>query len=330
MDIKSLQGLDPYYFIEVDGVELDNHFVQNISDFSFQFNEEGMDRCEITIGNLDLEHIDDPKFQEGARYKVKWGYVSGMSKARTVVLEEVQPDFNSGSFPTITLKCYDISAEMGTKKRTLKYKNDELNIRPNEIATQIAERNGLSIDTVEADPPMKEFNQAAVTDIEVLEELAKQAKAVGQGEGKAGFHVAVHDEILTFKPLQEEISQGPSYIFEYYPVADLKPVLMSFTPNTNGVGSRGKAEGVKKKTIDKEGEEKEVERNTENTGDRSTSGDKSVVHGDTESAEIEYDADEFTIDHEEPPDGASRSENKTEAEFVMYSGILQKWKEESK
>ena len=120
-------------------------FVEKIKDFSYRHSEEKDDEATIVIETVDANLPDKPEYQEGAKLKVVWGYITGItSQQRTVFIKDIIPTFGNNGI-TITIKAYDKFSK--AKQNTSKNIHENKTI--SDLAKDIADKNNLIFRGVE-------------------------------------------------------------------------------------------------------------------------------------------------------------------------------------
>jgi hypothetical protein len=92
-----------------------------IEDFAYKYKDQDGDTCDITIKASDPMAPDLEQFQEGAKWKVKWGYIGGQhSPTRTVIIKELIPTYDANGL-TLVIKFADRASYIKQNKANKTY-----------------------------------------------------------------------------------------------------------------------------------------------------------------------------------------------------------------
>lgn len=215
------------YFIEAEG-QIANDIARNITSFTYSQDAKGADTLTIVVANPDLTLIDDPRFQAGVRFRVRWGYPGDFSETRNVIISKAKPSFAKGT-PSITMVAFDLRVEINKKAKPFNWGNKS----SSDIAQAIAKRWGLGMvieDSKDARSNQQRTQPVGTTDIQYLMSLAD----------KINYDCYIDDTVLHYHP--KKYNDPPVLTFIYY-TSGVGTVL-SFDPEVKmskpqGAGVKG-------------------------------------------------------------------------------------------
>lgn len=187
--------------------------VADIVSFEYESTTKKMDKCVITLANENMKYANDPRFDREIRLRVKWGYPSGLSDLRTVVVVQIAPSISMG-VPTLVLTAYDTGQDLAqTGARNWGA------VPSSTIAREIARRHGLRAEVVNSNDARREHRtqSASTTDYEFLATLAD----------RINYEFCVENNVLRYVPINTGAS--PSHRFVYF--TDGTSILKSFSPS---------------------------------------------------------------------------------------------------
>jgi hypothetical protein len=172
-DYRSI--LAPYYEVWLGGRQLEGLENQLIRDVVYEDTSSGSDLLIITFQDPDFNIIDSPLVIKASPVKFVGGWLFDNKELFDGYIAQAEVDFPKDGVPTLTVTCMDKSYVMDRIERYEVYKD----MRYDQIATKIAQRNGLSIKTQPAPfdkkPSGKDrenVTQSQKTDIQFLTDLA--------------------------------------------------------------------------------------------------------------------------------------------------------------
>ncbi|MBW4643012.1 MAG: hypothetical protein KME23_08470 [Goleter apudmare HA4340-LM2] len=153
-----------------------------------------------------MEWMD--KFQLGDAVTIKMGYVDGLATVMNGEITALEPEFTSDRPPSLTVRGYDRRHRLqrGSKTRTFIKKKDS------DIASQIAGEAGLEAKVTDSKVIHEYILQANQTDLEFLQQRARQIND----------EVFVEDKTLFFRPVNNTGGQTLNLsleqdLLEFYP-----------------------------------------------------------------------------------------------------------------
>lgn len=207
----------PRFFIEANG-SLAADIAADITHFEYQDDEIKNTTLTIKVNNEGLKYIDDRRFNEGARFTVRWGYVNDLSPPRTFVISRAKPHFpKGGEVPIIEMVAYDLRSVVNKAINPKNYGK----ITSAKVAQKIAERYNLytEIEDSKDDRVQSRVQPGNVTDIQFLMELAK----------KLNYDFYIEERTLHFHP--KRFNLAPTLEFVYF--TDGKGTLIDFDPDVD-------------------------------------------------------------------------------------------------
>lgn len=171
-----------------------------------------MDKCVLIIENRDLRYSDDPRLDREIRFYLKWGYPSGLSETREMIVAQAAPSLSSG-VPSLTLTAYDAGQDLTTTGA-----RNWGAVSSSHIARQIAARHNLEAEVVDSNDARREhrLQTAQVTDYEFLARLADDIN----------YDFSIERGVLRFVPV--DTGALPHHRFVYY--VEGNSILKSFRP----------------------------------------------------------------------------------------------------
>jgi phage protein D len=152
--------------------------------------------------------VDDELFGVGNEVEVQMGYVD---KVETLLIGEItslEPEFQAGAPPTVTVRGYDRRHRLMRGRKTRSFTG----MKDSDIASQIANERGLTPDPTNTAVTLDYVLQHNQTDMEFLQDRA----------ARIGYEVAVEDKTLLFRPRQNTGSEvltlaRDTELLEFYP-----------------------------------------------------------------------------------------------------------------
>lgn len=240
-----LKFFGPRFFIEADG-EIATDIAAAVTKLEYKDDEKNSDQLTITVENRGLRFTDDPRFREGVRLRVRWGYANDLSASRQCVMARAKPSFPSNGVPTIQMIAFDVRQVLN---RTGNPKNWGP-VQSSDVARKVAERYKLDIDIEDSDDARKEdrVQAANCTDMQFLLSLADPLNWDCYIEGTTlHFH-------------KKRFDAPPVFEFVYY--RSSTGTLLSFDPSVkmNKPSKTGKAgaDGKTGKSKEEEGKGEEA------------------------------------------------------------------------
>lgn len=187
-------------------------FAEDLISFEYVNATRQMDKCTLTIANKNLKYANDPRLDREIRLRVKWGYPSGLSDTRTIVVVQISPNLSMG-VPQLVMTAYDTGQNL--------VRTGARNWGPvasSVIARRIAERHGLTADVVDVRDARREYRTqtADTTDYEFLARLAD----------RVNYDFWIENSTLHYRPI--DTGRMPAHRFTYF--IDGGSILKSFHP----------------------------------------------------------------------------------------------------
>jgi phage protein D len=163
-----------------------------------------------------LSWVDDDLFKLGGEVTIKMGYVGKLTRIMVGEITSKDLDVSAGEVPTLRVRGYDLSHRMSRATTSYGY----FHSTDNEVAAEIARRNGLNFTAPAKDPltPHLNLTQFNQTDLEFLQTRAKANS----------YEVKVIEKELFFQP---RIDPGPPKI-----TLSAESDLMSFSASLSAKG----------------------------------------------------------------------------------------------
>ncbi|HNP26209.1 MAG TPA: contractile injection system protein, VgrG/Pvc8 family [Nitrosomonas sp.] len=157
---------------------------------------------------MEVKWIDDELFEEGNVVEIQMGYRDHLKVLFNGEITGLEPEFSNDEPPILTVLGYDRCHRIMRKRRTESY----LNMKDSDIASQIAGNNGLKSDISDTKITMTYVLQHNQTDLEFLRQRAN----------RIGYEVGVSDQILYFRPRQNNGTEVLTLsreveLLEFYP-----------------------------------------------------------------------------------------------------------------
>ena len=129
-----------------------------------------IDNMKIVVANPGLKWRDDPRFQEGARYSVRYGYLGDISDIKSAVISKAKPHFGKG-MPTIEMIAYNLQQDMNKDQNAFNYGPG---ITSDAVAQIIAKRYNFQTDIEPSNDARAQHRvqPASMTDLQYLITLA--------------------------------------------------------------------------------------------------------------------------------------------------------------
>jgi phage protein D len=137
---------------------------------------------------MEVKWIDDDLFKEGNVVEIKMGYADKLTTLFKGEITGLEPEFSNNEPPVLTVLGYDRGHRLMRKRKTGSF----VNMKDSDIASQIADKNGLKPDVTDTKVTMAYVLQHNQTDLEFLRQRAN----------RIGYEVGVSDQTLYFRPRQ--------------------------------------------------------------------------------------------------------------------------------
>lgn len=157
---------------------------------------------------LTVTWVDDELFRVGNEVEVQMGYVDALETLLIGEITSLEPEFQAGLPPTVTIRGYDRRHRLlrGRKTRSFTQAKDS------DIAGQIASAAGLTAQATDTRVTLDYVLQHNQTDLAFLQDRAQ----------RIGYEVVVEDKTLFFRPRQNAASETITLardddLLEFYP-----------------------------------------------------------------------------------------------------------------
>ncbi len=196
-----------------------------ITKFQFDDDESKPDQLHLTIANPGLRFKDDKRFQDGVRYRYRFGYLDDISEMKTAVIARAKPHYPTTGMPTIEMVAFTQQTSMNKMGNPINWGT----VSSTEVARRIALRYGLKLEFEESNDARKQarIQAAGVTDIQFLMGLAK----------KLNWDCFIEENSLHFHHKKYD---APSEL-EFVYFSEGTGTLLSFDPEVKMTGPIGAA-----------------------------------------------------------------------------------------
>ncbi len=152
--------------------------------------------------------VDDPLFSVGNEVEVQMGYVDKLETLLIGEITSLEPEFQAGTPPTVTVRGYDRRHRLLRGRKTRSFTR----VKDSDIASQIANELGLTPDPTDTAVTLDYVLQHNQTDMEFLQDRAI----------RLGYEIVVDDKTLLFRPRQYAGSEAVTLsrdadLLEFYP-----------------------------------------------------------------------------------------------------------------
>lgn len=216
MSIVSGYGelLRPRFFLEANGGAADD-LLPFITRVEYEEASNKPDQLTLTIANPGLRFMNDPRFNEGARFRFRFGYMADLSEAKNVVIAKARPRYTHQ--PVITMVAWGLQKDMDKKSNPVNWGS----VSSSHIAREIAKRYGFTPDIAESSDARRQHRvqPANTTDIQYVMSLANKLNWDAYIEGTT-FH---------FHPRRYDRQSSLEFIF----YTDGTGTLIEFEPDVN-------------------------------------------------------------------------------------------------
>lgn len=205
----------PHVWLEANA-KFASDLLADVQSFEFEDDEKKPNEVTLIVNNPYNKYTDDPRFQEGVRFRTRWGYLGDFSDNYEVGIAKAAPVFPSpGTMPTLTMKAWDLRADMNRAASPTNYGA----ISSSSVAKKVAEKYKLETDIEESNDARKQMRvqPAGTTDIQYIMGLA----------GKLNWDCFIEGNILHFH--KKKLDQTPVLTFHYFD--DNTGTILEFKPD---------------------------------------------------------------------------------------------------
>lgn len=218
----------PAFQVTVNGSRLSADVSKNIEQVQVVSKPDTIDTFSLTVANplpdLRWTHTSDASlFREGNWVTINLGYVDDLQQMISGEITHIQPTFPDNGVPTVTIEGQSLLHRLhgDNQTRTFQDKTDR------EIAQQIGEEAGLSVNADDTGAALDYMIQANKTDLEFLRERASSLH----------FEVLVTDKTLIFRKAQEATTKIYTLLWaqvqKSFASGSTSLPLKSFSPQLN-------------------------------------------------------------------------------------------------
>ena len=206
----------PRFFLEADGA-LARDIIPYITRFEYDEEENKISTMRIVVANPYFRFKDDPRFKEGARFRVRFGYPGDFSDVKNAVISRALSHYPSGGVPTIDMVAFNLEKDLNKTANPYNYGP----VSSSSIATIVAKRYSFATDIEESNDGRRQHRvqPAGVSDIQYLFSLAN----------KLNWDCYIQGATLHFHKKRYDSASALEFI--YY--TDRKGTLLSFNPEVN-------------------------------------------------------------------------------------------------
>lgn len=233
MSLQNLaQVLGPRFYLDASVNQgpstLAQDLVPYVTKFEYEDDEAKIDKLTLIVANPGLIWKDDPRWQEGARWRCRFGYLSDISDMKNVVISRARPHFPTSGIPTIEMIAFNLQQDMNRRSNPYNFGA----VSSSSIASTIAARYSLDTDIEQSQDARSQarVQPAGSTDIQYLMTLAQ----------KLNWDCYIEGTTLHFHHKRYETPAALT--FTYY--TDQAGTLLEFEPDVNlhsptGTGAAG-------------------------------------------------------------------------------------------
>lgn len=219
---------EPFYMLWVDGEAIADNIMRNITQWSYDDNEDKLDELRFTVLDPDLVLQASEQLKQGAQVLCLWGYVGGVQESRTCNIEEVEYNLPENGIPQIVVKALDAGAAL-VKRKARTCLSD---VTGAEVLAQIAKKHDLKTHiNMPEDFKMEFVAQGGKSDYEFMREIAMER----------GCNAWIENNVLIAQPYA--LSES-SMTFTY------KKDIISLRVKHNGAQGQGERENVQVSGMD--------------------------------------------------------------------------------
>ena len=179
--------------IRVNDQDLPPNHMSIMQSVTVQEDLDALNMVTLVLYNRDAEDLeklrsDDPLFTIGNKVEIGFGYGDDVSKIIEVEITSLEPIFQSGDAPTLTVRGYDYRHRLmrGRQTRTFAKMKDSA------IAQQIAQAAGIRMQVEDTKVALDYVMQHNQTDWEFLQKRAD----------RIGYELSFCEDVLYFQPQQ--------------------------------------------------------------------------------------------------------------------------------
>lgn len=204
----------PRFFLEADGV-LANDLIPLCMKFEFEEEEKKLPKLTLTFANPNMKLLDDPRFEEGVKFRVRFGYLNDMSDIKVATIAHARPHYGAG-MPTMEMIAMNLQG-MNKAANSVNWGA----ISSSDVAKKIAAKHGYKTEIEDSKDGRRQsrVQPAAVTDLQYLMGLAKPLH----------WDCYLDKDTLHFHPIA--YTGTASLEFTYF--TDRMGTLIKFSPDVN-------------------------------------------------------------------------------------------------
>lgn len=214
--VRSLEDVyAPRFFLEADGA-LANDLIPLCTKFEYEEEEKKLAKLHLTFANPAMRLMDDPRFSEGVKFRVRFGYLNDMSDIKEATIAHARPHYGGTGMPTVEMVAMNLQ-NMNKAANSVNWGP----ISSSDVAKKVAERYGYKTKIEDSKDGRRQarVQPAAVTDLQFLMGLAKPLH----------WDCYLDKDTLHFHPI--EYTGVSELEFIYY--TDRAGTLLKFDPDVN-------------------------------------------------------------------------------------------------
>ncbi len=177
--------------VRIDGAELPPAAASNVIAVAIEEDVGAAGMFTLELVSWDAEKmeptwVDDELFAEGGEVAVEMGYVDRLETLIEGEITGLEPVFEAGETPTVTVRGHDLRHRLLRGRKTRSF----VGMTDSDIAQRIAGERRLSAEVESTGVILDHVLQGNQTDLEFLEERAR----------RIGYEVAMEGKVLHFRP----------------------------------------------------------------------------------------------------------------------------------
>jgi uncharacterized protein len=190
--------LVPTFQIAINGAALPEQARSDVIAVAVQEEIEAPGLFTLQLKNWDMNQlkvtwVDDDLFGAGNAVDVQMGYVDNLETLISGEITALEPEFQAGEPPTLTVRGYDRRHRLLRGRKTRSFTG----AKDSDIASQVANDLGLTPQVTDTGVTLDYVLQRNQTDMEFLQDRAR----------RIGYEIVVEDKTLFFRPRQNTESE---------------------------------------------------------------------------------------------------------------------------
>jgi Bacteriophage probable baseplate hub protein len=210
----------------------------------------------LRLINWDMEKLavtwaDDPLFAAGAEVEILMGYQGKLDTVLTGEVTGLEPEFEAGEVPMLTVRGYDRRHRLMRGRKTRSF----LQSKDSDVASTIAQEAGLTAKAEDTGVVHDYVLQHGQTDLEFLEERARRIGfevalegkdllfRAHQNTGQEALTLEWNKDLLEFFPRQTTLGQAGEVAVRGWSVKDKKALIGNAAAGDEGTKMGGSTTG---------------------------------------------------------------------------------------